>query len=1581
MGNTISSVSVAASLDSYIHELGDVTYERTLSASRFLKSVRGKHADGDVAVKVYVKAGPVPTLKKLAAQMKLEKDLLMTTPNALSYQRLKETDRAIYLVRQYVASNLYDRVSTRPFLEPIEKQWIVFQLLTCVRDIHARGLHHGDIKTENVLVTSTGWTYLTDFAFFKPTYLPENDPAHFSYFFDTSYRRTCYLAPERFHGPSEIKDGPITDAMDIFSLGCVIAELFLEGTPLFDLSQLLRYRTGDFYPHELLAKIDDLGVRSLVVEMIALDPDKRSSAEEYLAKWQRKAFPKHFSTFLYGYIALITQPARHLSSSPSTALDDVLDRVFFEYDKIAFFLGLEEEPWTGDNGEDIDTSMAILSIPHLRRRQIGLDRAKHEEGAVILLTLVLATVRNTVRSATRIRACDVILALAERVNDEVKLDRAVPYLCSLMADDAPEVRAAALRALCALLSLIEILTPINAFVFPEYILPRLRLFLRDADVLVRVAYAECFAPLAKTAARFADIARALKAEGFLSAMDTESAELGDSHPGSPAELSGEGSFALLTDAGRHDVQAMIEDHVVVLLTDESSAVRRALLPGVPDLCAFFGRQKANDILLSHLITYLNDRDWLLRSAFFQHVASMAKYLGAASVEEYILPLMIQALTDSEEHLIEQVITAMTGLCDSTEVQLVHRRAKLNLITIVIRFLVHPNLWIREAVAHLIEVAARDLELADRHSIVLQQLKPHLRVNVISLDALTILQVLRRPLSRPVLEAAFTWASSPGKTLFWQTAAKQRELSGDLSDVDPNRSALAGLPSLTSTHYKTDGNNHFATPGASPSKQNTIAKSHDDEINLGRLRNLGLKPEDDWKLVVLREYIWRVSHLRAGQAAQAQREGGHVSSTALGFVPTTVLFESTAMPPPATNADTPPAFATHDIQAALREASRGPDLARIRQSPMFYADSGRSSPAPRSASVTPGTSRSAAGAGTTGPATVADASGSTQQAHRALRHATSDANLGGKSDPTALTHVHRSSGVNLPGMSSKALAEVATSAASATGQLDRKTLEPAARLKDKPSNGTATRQTAVPPARRFTHTYAGNEPTVLHLVEKFYAEQRDSAGVGLSEFGPQVVPTPLRPEGRQHLPLPATFSPPQGTLVAHIHEHTAAINGLAVAPDHAFFVTCSDDGTVKVWDTGKLERNVANRARTTYRTSAAGGAQAKVKCMTFVENSHCVAAATDTGAVLLLKIDCVLGGLAGAKYGSIRLLRKANITVTNPVSVVHCTTVDGTSTLLVVGNSKVIALDARSLEVVYELTNPPHHGSITACTTDSRKTWLLVGTSRGILDLWDLRFRIRVKSIGLPRPERVVSLAVHPCRGGGRWVYVCGGSGTADVTVWDLDKSACRLAICPKDPNTISVRTFNSWDPSAHSSDLLLAQFTGEPAAQILTHSAPHMRAFLANGPAPHNPHPNNRSGDDNKGTSTAHAQAQAHSQTLGFVVVADADGKIKMIDIGRPEGGSCVVSGLSTDVGVGVEAARQPLWGSGIASGVSLIYEKRPDRPNPITLPTHPKPTPLQQQNHLLYNHLDLITALATIRYPYDMIISTDRSGVIKVYA
>jgi phosphoinositide-3-kinase regulatory subunit 4 len=111
------------------------------------------------------------------------------------------------------------------------------------------------------MITSWNGVYLTDFASFKPTCLPVDNPADFVYFFDASSRRTCYLAPERFQ-----EDGALdlTNSMDIFSAGCVIAELFLEGHPIFNLSQLLKYRKMEFDPAEEIEGIEDEQIKVIL---------------------------------------------------------------------------------------------------------------------------------------------------------------------------------------------------------------------------------------------------------------------------------------------------------------------------------------------------------------------------------------------------------------------------------------------------------------------------------------------------------------------------------------------------------------------------------------------------------------------------------------------------------------------------------------------------------------------------------------------------------------------------------------------------------------------------------------------------------------------------------------------------------------------------------------------------------------------------------------------------------------------------------------------------------------------------------------------------------------------------------------------------------------------------------------------------------------------------------------------------------------------------------------------------------------------------------------------------------------------
>lgn len=269
MGNTVSGTSHRLAGAAELLQDPSLQYESSLGSSRFLRATRVRHEHGLLVVKTFLKPDAGMRLRGLLRRLQLERDALENVPNVLAMQEVIETEVAGYLIRPWLAYSLYDRVSTRPFLTDMEKLWITYQLVYALHATHERKVAHGDLKCENVLVTSSLCVYVTDFAsLFKPTYLPLDDPTDFSLFFDSSARRVCHIAPERFYesvtevpssasvkrtSGTEVENvsdvltlepyhemlglgrphGRITEAMDVFSLGCVLAELWRDGSPLF----------------------------------------------------------------------------------------------------------------------------------------------------------------------------------------------------------------------------------------------------------------------------------------------------------------------------------------------------------------------------------------------------------------------------------------------------------------------------------------------------------------------------------------------------------------------------------------------------------------------------------------------------------------------------------------------------------------------------------------------------------------------------------------------------------------------------------------------------------------------------------------------------------------------------------------------------------------------------------------------------------------------------------------------------------------------------------------------------------------------------------------------------------------------------------------------------------------------------------------------------------------------------------------------------------------------------------------------------------------------------------------------------
>src|SRR5277367_3883066 len=70
--------------------------------------------------------------------------------------------------------------------------------------------------------------------------------------------------------------------------------------------------------------------------------------------------------------------------------------------------------------------------------------------------------------------------------------------------------------------LVTVITPSNASIFPEYIIPNIKYLIQDPELSVRCMYAQCIVQLADTALRYLEMGQALKAHGtFKLASDAQ----------------------------------------------------------------------------------------------------------------------------------------------------------------------------------------------------------------------------------------------------------------------------------------------------------------------------------------------------------------------------------------------------------------------------------------------------------------------------------------------------------------------------------------------------------------------------------------------------------------------------------------------------------------------------------------------------------------------------------------------------------------------------------------------------------------------------------------------------------------------------------------------------------------------------------------------------------------------------------------------------------------------------------------------------------------------------------------------------
>ncbi|VDK46071.1 unnamed protein product [Anisakis simplex] len=724
MGNVLSSSipSQILPVEAYVSDISEMEFVQSMGSTRFMKVARVEHVEGAALVKVF---------------------LLHDQSFSIEPYRDQLTPRCAVLSRPFQRQTLYDRLSTRPFLIDIEKRWIAFQLFKALAQCEAVEVCHGDLKTQNVLVSSSNWVQITDFASFKPATIPSDDPSYFTFFFDTSRRMSCYLAPERLQPSQELNlysklpgefldvSKDLTHAMDIFSMGCVLVELFTDGQCAFTHEQLIKFKHAtDTEAQQIVQQIQQQlpkEMRRMIALMLSRNPARRPKASQLLQKYAPLLFPSIFDNFLYNYMYAF-RPKYLSACAISSSMEEPSSQTI---------LFMDSDDVVAKLASDLDMIMTKLNDPS---KQLNESRKEQNEETLQSVVLVISLLTSNIRAlkslSAKLEAIKILLRLATVADASICADRILPYMMHMLSDGRVQVRSEAVHSITHMLATLNNIPTNETRLFIDYLFPRLKIVSLDQSVLVRMSLAVNLGLLAETSVRFLRESERNLTENLL---------------GGSVICEGEDVREREARLAKQELRALHEavNEIFVNLCGSDNNVKHSLMSRetLGKLCQFFNRQESSDVLLSHMITFLNDKvDWRLRCTFYEYCSLTASVIGR-QITFILKSLLQQGIHDYEEFVQLRALWCIYCLCKQ---QLLDKSAIYELLPDIVPFLVHPNEWLRMAAVNLLSVLDETLSVADIHCKLMPLVVPFLSEQLIKLNNTSVVSLcLKVPIPRPI----------------------------------------------------------------------------------------------------------------------------------------------------------------------------------------------------------------------------------------------------------------------------------------------------------------------------------------------------------------------------------------------------------------------------------------------------------------------------------------------------------------------------------------------------------------------------------------------------------------------------------------------------------------------------------------------------------------------------------------------------------------------------------------------------------------------------------------------------------------
>ncbi|KAK7314389.1 hypothetical protein VNO77_32911 [Canavalia gladiata] len=1533
MGNKIARTTQVSASEYYLHDLPstyNLVLKEVLGRGRFFKSIQCKHDEGLVLVKVYFKRGDFLDLSDYERRLSQIKDIFSSIdhPHVWPFQFWQETDKAAYLLRQYFFHNLHDRLSTRPFLSLVEKKWLAFQLLLAVKQSHEKGVCHGDIKCENVLITSSNWLFLADFASFKPTYIPYDDPSDFSFFFDTGGRRLCYLAPERFYehgGEMQVaQDTPLKPYMDIFAVGCVIAELFLEGQPLFELSQLLAYRRGQYDPCQHLEKIPDLGTRKMILHMIQLEPESRFSAERYLTEYATVVFPTYFSPFLHDFYRCCTplhSDMRVLLCQ--SAFPEILKQMMNK--KSSDDSGINSGELLGEMVAK--ESVSFMNDSLMKRDDIGKGLV-HDNYELLgnISCLLRDAKKNNPPSHVTGNAHD--STFPENLNSLQSPGKLLQTISNAFrGNDHPFMKSITMNDLNSLMSEYDsqsdtfgmpflqlpkdsmrcegmvLITSLLCACVRNVKLPHLRraailllkasaLYIDDEDRLQRV--------IPYVIAMLSDPVAIVRCAALETLCDI--LPLVRDFPPSDAKIFPEyilPMLSMLPDDPEESVRICYASNIAKLsLTAYGFLIHSISLSeaGVLDELSSPQKPLATSTQTSGRIKRINSDAQLLqlrksiaevvqelvmgpkqtpniRRALLQDIGKLCCFFGVRQSNDSLLPILPAFLNDRDEQLRTVFYEKIVYVC----------------------FFVGQR-SVEEYLLPYIEQALSDVTEA---------------VIVKALECLTILcksGFFRKRILLQMIERAFPLLCYPSQWVRRSVVSFIAASSESLGAVDSHVFLAPVIqPFLRRQPVSLASEKALLSclkPPVSRQVFYEILENSRSSDMLERQRKIWYSSSQSklWEMDLLKKGIDELDSLKNWTDKQ---QGSGVQQTV-----------GTALQQP-----------------GLTDCDKAE--AKLRDMGAFMHNDGNMV-----------------------------GHRDTQCLEKLQFSGFMSPNFSGGN---SLTYEKPSEGIPLYSFSvDRRGMGIPPAASDPPLQMNSLGVSSSAMPWVNPLSKSFNLASSVPAPKLFSGSFSisngskqfhrvVHEPDTRENETAYVSSTFQDAGLSGNSKGSSIALEDATAQtdlsgfpSFARASIPDSGWRPRGVLVAHLQEHRSAVNDVAISADHSFFVSASDDSTVKIWDSRKLEKDISFRSKLTYHLEGS-----RALCAAMLPGSAQVIVGASDGFLHIFSIDHISRGLGNVveKYSGIADITKKDIKEGAVLSLLNCP-VDNYTIMYSTQNCGIHLWDMRSNSNTWTLKATPEEGYASSLASGPCGNWFVSGSSRGVITLWDLRFLIPVNSwqysracpiekmcLFLPPSNASLSSTARPL------VYVAAGCN--EVSLWNAENASCH-----------QVLRMANYDSDAEMSDLpwALAKPSNKPTSQS------DLRRNV-----------NRKYGVDELNEPPPRLSGIRSLLPLpgGDLLTGGTDLKIRRWDHYSPDRSYCICGPNLKGVG------NDDFYETKSSFGVQVVQETRR---RPLTTKLTAKTILAAAATDSAGCHRDSVVSLASIKLNQRLLLSSGRDGAIKVW-